>query len=598
MYWNVIVISLCSLLLIFLLWKEVKWQNRSWLVARIIASVLTVVSLALLALPVTIQKQQTNNSVTVILLTEGFNNDSVQTISSANNDVKIFTTSKAIKAFNATYITDASSLADSFDNKAIHIFGNGLNESELSLLKNTPVIFHPAVIENSITSIDWTKKLTSGEPLLVQGSFNNSTASPLKIVLSGFNTNLDSVTLSSKQTSYLQLTTTPKHLDKAIYTLTVLSGKDTLQKEIIPVEVKTATPLSILLIAASPDFENKFLKNWLSKNEYKFAVRTTISTNKYDKEFINISPLPLDRITGATLDKFDIAIADASALTALPFSDLAGIKNYVESKGGGLIVKTDNAENSSKFFSSSFPITEVKDSIQHIIKLSLIDSNHLSSSLKTEQPIYIRSLPGTQSLVRDQHLRTMVNSKMYGSGKILLTTIGNTYSWQLSGNTKDYASYWSYLLQKAAKKIPAQQIWNTGTHLPQKNEEVNFKLQTSGTGIPQMQKGEDIAYTEQNYLLPYEWKSTYWPSKAGWRPLIGKDSTYWWYVYDNTDWKSIKALDKINVTKKYAAVHQYLSSNTSVTSIRKSVEFSKIYFFILLIICSAFLWAEKKFNNS
>ncbi|MEO6454135.1 MAG: hypothetical protein ABIN97_08695, partial [Ginsengibacter sp.] len=367
MYWKLIIIALCVLLLIFLVWKEIKRENKSWMPARLIASALEVISLIFLALPFTInQKQKTSNFNTAILLTEGFNSDSAQKILTAERDAKIFTTDRDIKAFNAAYITDVTAFTEgSYNPKAIHIFGYGLNENELNLLNKTPVIFHPAIVENSIINIDWTQKLKPGEPLLVQGRFNNATSLPAKIILTGFNTNLDSVIVAAKYTSCFQLTATPKHLDRAVYSVTVISGNDTLESEPVPVEVKITQPLSILLIAAYPDFENKFLKNWLTKNEYKFAVRTSISKNKYDRQFVNIVPAPIDRITASLLEKFDIIIADASALTALPASDISIIRNYIETKGAGLIVKTDTSGNSSAFYLKSFPLIEVRDSVQH-----------------------------------------------------------------------------------------------------------------------------------------------------------------------------------------------------------------------------------------
>ncbi|MEO6455706.1 MAG: hypothetical protein ABIN97_16615, partial [Ginsengibacter sp.] len=380
----------------------------------------------------------------------------------------------------------------------------------------------------------------------------------------------------------------------AVYSVTVISGNDTLESEPVPVEVKITQPLSILLIAASPDFENKFLKNWLTKNEYKFAVRTSISKNKYDKQFVNILPVPIDRITASLLEKFDIIIADASELTALPASDISVIRNYIETKGAGLIVKTDTSGNSSAFYLKSFPLIEVRDSVQHIIKLSLGDTDHIMASLKIEQPIYIRNMAATQPLVKDQQMRTMVNSRMAGLGKIVLTTVGNTYTWQLAGNAKDYSSFWSYILQKAAKKIPLEDVWAVTPALPQKNKEVLLQTETVKANIPQAQT-EDTIYMEQNYHLPYQWNAVYWPIKAGWQLIGNYGLTHWWYIYDDKNWNAVKAHDKITATKKYASNHPYKPSNEFIIT-TKRVEIQKIYFFIIFITCSGFLWFEKKFK--
>lgn len=594
MIWNLVVISLCLLLLMLLLWKEKERPIKIWLAGRMIASALGVISLACLALPINIHRQRSINAGEAIFLTEEYHDDSVIKFTSAG--INVFTTTKSIKAFNATYIPDVSSLAEKY--KAIHVFGNGLSESDVELLNNSPVIFHPAVVENSITSIGWSQQIISGEPLLVQGSFHNTSSSAKKIVLSGFDTNLDSTTIPAKQIAFFQLTTAPNHLDKAVYYIHVLSGKDTVENEPVPVLVKAPQPLSILLLAASPDFENKFIKNWLAQNEYKFAVRTTISQSKTDKQFVNISPLPLDRITTSLLDKFDLVIADGSELAKLPGRDIATLKNHVEGKGIGLIVKSDVVTKSSSFYANSFPLIETRDSIQHSIKLNLGDTSHSTSQLKIEQPLYIRYVSGTQPLVRDQHLRIVANSKMAGKGKVILTTIPNTFTWQLSGNNKDYSSYWSWLIHKAAKKIPLQEVWSVTPSVPQINEAVQVQLQTSIAGIPQAQSGEDFMHLEQHIYLPYQWNGMYWSASSGWQPFIANNGNfYWWYVYGKSDWKGIKALEKINATKKYAAAHPYKSGEEATFTTDSITEVPKIYFFLLFIICAGFLWFEKKYKD-
>jgi hypothetical protein len=599
MYWNITVIVLCLLLLLFLLWKEIKRPNKLWLTVRIIASTLCITSLACLALPLTIkQTAKAGNMASYILLTEGFNNDSVRSFLKDNSNAKIYTTDKKINSFNATYIPDATRFETPVNDKIIHVFGYGMNESDLKLLKNTPIIFHPSNVVNAITNIGWQQKLNSGEQLIVQGSFNNPNSSTVKIILSGFNTNLDSVSIAAKQLSYFQLKTTPKNLDKAVYSINIMQGKDTVESEAIPVEVSSTQPLSILVLATSPDFENKFLKNWLTQNEYKFAVRTTISKDKFDKEYVNMPATSLDRITPTLLDKFDILIADASTLSTLYASDLACIRNSVVNKGTGLIVKTDTIVNSSSFYSSSFPLIAIKDSIQHTVKLSLSDTSEQTSPLKIEQPVYIKDVAGTQALVKDQQAHIIASNKMVGAGKVILTTLANTYSWQLSGNNKDYSSYWSLLLSKAAKKIPLQEVWSVSPMLPQVNQEVHLQLQTSSPNIPQAQVGQDAVYMEQNIYLPYQWTATYWPTKTGWQPLMNNGgSTAWWYVYDSKDWKGVKAMDKISATKVYEREHHYNGSSPSTITTKITTEFPKIYFFIIFLICAATLWFEKKFNN-
>ncbi len=120
--------------------------------------------------------------------------------------------------------------------------------------------------------------------------------------------------------------TTPAQRGRAVYTLAVVAmggrrgaavaGGDTLEREDIPVEVKQGRSLRVLLLAASPDFENTFLSGWLSGQGDAVASRTTVSKDKYQVGFANMAERALDVLTPALLEGFDVGIADSGGLIA------------------------------------------------------------------------------------------------------------------------------------------------------------------------------------------------------------------------------------------------------------------------------------------
>src|SRR4051812_17423276 len=122
--WNYIVIVLCVLLLIFLLWKEISRKDKSRLLWRIITTILGVVSLACIALPIrfnTTEQVDTNNKA--VLLTEGFNTDSISRFINANAGIPVFFLDKRIEGaeqYKAHYVADISLLSQQY--KDIHLF--------------------------------------------------------------------------------------------------------------------------------------------------------------------------------------------------------------------------------------------------------------------------------------------------------------------------------------------------------------------------------------------------------------------------------------------------------------------------------------------
>lgn len=603
--WNYIVIGLSSLLLFFLILKEIARKNKARILWRLMATVFAISSLACIALPVSF-----NHTKTVILthravlLTEGFNSDSVNKFLSANhNNIPVLTVDKNVNAaqkYNAAYLPDISFLSQQYqDIYTFHVFGYGFDKDVLNGLKNVSIIFHPTELSSGITFISWPQKIKTGEKLFIQGSFNNSSASKAKIVLRDFNSTLDSMNIPNGKNEKFQLTTIPKHSGRAVYTIAVVANKDTIEKESIPVQVEQGESLKVLMLASSPDFDNKFLKNELSQNGYKVVARTAISKNKYLKEYLNTPSIPLKRITSSLLDNFDITIADATELAAISASELAAIQAQVAQKSMGLIIKADSAFSGSSFYSRKFQLNNILGDSGQQASFYLLDTAGKMPATTIENSLFIRNQTATQPIVFDKQNRIYVNSALYGSGKIILTALTNTYHWALSGNQTDYNKFWAELLNKASPKPATDESWSIFPALPQINKPAQLQLQTNNAGIPQGQVNGAAVYLRANYDLPFQWTGTYYPVKYGWQTGIQLNGhVFYWYAYNHNDWKNLFALQKTKATKQY--IFEILNNSKSVGKSFRTGErgLKNILFFLIFLLSCGFLWFEDKFFNN
>ena len=598
--WNYIVVLLCLMLLFFLLWKEISRINKSRLLWRMVTTIGGVACLACIALPVhynTTEKVDTNKKA--VILTEGFNTDSVSRFINANAGTPVIFFDKNIKwaeRYNAHYVAEISLLPRQYkDIRLFHVFGYGFNKEELNGLQQQALILHAPKLPPGITSINWQRKLHSGDKLVIQGSYNNTTDSKAKLVLSNFDAVLDSIFITAKDKEAFTLTTVPKNMDKTTYALAVIANKDTIEKETIPLQVEKGEQLKVLMLASSPDFDNKFIKSQLSQDGYVVAARTIISKDKYAFDYLNTSSLKLYHITSSLLDKFDITIADAEALSAIPKSELAALQSAVAQKGMGLIIKADSIAAAS-FYTSPFPLSSISENTKQLTTY-LLDTVDKMPALTTDYPISIRDQVNAQPLVYDKQNKAYVSSALYGSGKIVFTTLTNTYTWPLSGNEEAYKRYWATLLNKAATKPSADETWSVSPALPVINTPVQLQLQTSSTGIPQGEVNGTSVYLESDPGLPYQWSGTYYPRKQGWQTAIGLNGApFYWYAFNNTDWQNVYAADKITTTQHYIYESSYKQNNSELRSIIKEIDFPKIYFFILLLMCCSFLWVESKYS--
>lgn len=298
------VILVCFVLMIFLIVKEVRRVDKSRLRWRLLASILITISFALLLIPITytIKKEEPADELN-------------------------FYTEKANHFTDLNYHLKAHP-----EIKKINIYGFGLRDEELRLLKEYQITFHPSVLPSGVISASWQKKIKSSEQLTVQGVYNNSTSKPVKLKLYGLGTNLDSLMIKPNTKLNFSFSNQPKQVGKAVFKVIALQDKDTLSADPVPFEVENKQPIKVLILASSPDFEYKFLKKWLFENQFSIAFRNQISKNKYNTEFLNRDAVNLNQINQALLENIDLVIADESELSP-------EIYNAVNN-GMGLIVRT------------------------------------------------------------------------------------------------------------------------------------------------------------------------------------------------------------------------------------------------------------------
>ncbi|CAM3780635.1 hypothetical protein MUGA111182_09395 [Mucilaginibacter galii] len=594
MNWTLSVIIICIILLLLFGWQEIKRADRRRLSWRLLAIVLAVAALACLALPLSYRGQiPVADQSTGILLTEGFNKDSIPVGS------PVFTLDKAIQKnyAKAQLINSLQELTNRKPAlKQIKILGYGLEDYELKQLKNIPVSYTPAPAPSGIQSISWPAKLKTGEALNLQGKFKNNEGSPVKLILKGLNTTLDSVIIPSGKTSNFQLAALPKLTGRVVYQLLSLSGKDTLANESIPLEIEPTKPIKVLLLSASPNFEDRFLKNWLGENGYAVAARASISKDKASEEYFNLEKLNLQHITTTLLDKFDVIIGDLSALKSLTPAEGGALKQQVTQKGLGVIIRADSSGKAASWLQSSFPVNTVAVKEQLSVPLILQNSKTKTARLNID-PTYIGYRNNTQSLVTDAQNHELAATTLAGAGKLVFTTLNHTYTWMLAGNKQDYASLWSLLINQSARKLPPSDNWKVDSPFPNVNEPVILTLQSS-VAPSSIAINDQPVSPAQNAATPYEWQSTYFPQKTGWQQAKwGGRGQAWWYVNTKKSWSSLKKLKKAATTHIFVANQSQKDTVTKQIQQKVKIEVSKIWFYLILLASCTFLWVERKFTT-
>jgi hypothetical protein len=595
MNWNTGVIIICILLAFFVVWKEYARFNKARLLQRIIAVVAVAAAMACIALPLTYQAdiaKQNNNEA--VLLTEGFNTDSLNRYSAE----KLFTLNKDIKKtiHKAVLLNNVDDLVNDFKISRLRILGNGLNAEDLQQLNHLPVIFNfnQTPVYDGITAINWNEKIKIGEELNIQGRFKNSSAKKIKLILKGLSTGLDSISIGTGELTTFNLGTIPKSTGNNIYSLLAIAGTDTIERETIPVQIEPVKPLKVLILTASPDFETRFLKNWLSEKGYSIAVRSAISKDKFNKEFINMEQFSLDHLSASLLGQFDVLVGDLAVLKTLNGADAAVLQQAVTQKGLGVVVRADSTQRSNSWLQRDFPSDRLagKDSLP----VSLILQGKTGKSAKLNVGlVYINSQNNTQSLVSDEHGHILAGSTLAGAGKLVFTPLNNTFSWVLNGNKNDYANLWSLLITKAVRATQVTEHWSVLTAIPSLSNPVQLQLETA-TNPSSIKIGEADIAPLQNSLMPFEWHVTYRPQAPGWQSIKQANGLLnWFYIYKDDNWKIIRTLKTLADTKAYITKNAISANVTKQIHEKVTIAVSKIYFYVLLLIAFVYLWVEAKF---
>ena len=537
--YNYIVIGLGMLLLVWLLWKEVRRPHRSRLSARVVATVLAVAAVTCLGLPMSCGRSKADGKGKEgVLLTEGYDADSVREFLREHEGMKVIQT-------------------DDVSMGRWHVFGYGLTKEEWMALRPPSLVFHGSgsSVNAGLISADWSRKLRKGESLRVQGHWKGEGI--VKLILEGIGKVLDSVVV--KGDSLFSLHAVPAQAGRGVYKFVAIAGKDTLEQEEIPVEVEAGKPLKILVLASSPDAENTFLVSWLSKEGHAVASRTLVSKDKYQQVYANMAALPLVQVTPALLGDLDLVIADA--LTVSGGGLLPILRRQVRDKGLGLVIRIDSAGGAAIGVSAGERIKEK---------------------------------PGMRVMLRDSMGRAEVGVSREGMGNIVWTK-HITYPMMLAGEKEGYAAYWSSLLRDAAREERAGDSWVWWPEMPRVEEPVRLVLETGVSGMPQGVIGEGVnMYLAEDGVLPYSWSGRYWPAAAGWQTVSRlQGDTSSWYAWGVGAWGPLYREKRMRETYDLIKGRDMVRGGAQGAE-EERINLSKGWFYALLIVSLLFLWIEKK----
>lgn len=577
MTWFYILSIAGALLLLLLLYREWTRTSTRLRTARCLASVVLMASLLGLCYPIK-EAATTATNAGMIVLTAGYSKDSLTAFRKTHADDSLFSvddTGEGIPVSDWPFFLKNHPASD------LHVFGDGLSREQIAALGTRPIQFHPSPQQACITDIYWKQALLQGEQLRVQGRFHNRNTT-VRLLLRAYGLTKDSATINADADTSFELKTIPLQTGTALYELVTIAGRDTIARESIPITCAKSGTIQLLILSSAPDFDNSYLKNTLAAFGYAVEMVTSLSSGKRERQSLNAAENT--KQAPASFNEFDVVLADPAALKNMSVADLANLRSSISENGTGLIIKADTATGQRSFFGAEASFRSIRDTKGGML-FSQADSNRYP--LPAGNRMALVPAPGQRTLLADASDNCLALEQQAGRGRIVFTTLLNSFSIALAGNRDAYLQLWSTLLEAAGQRN-THGSWRISPLLARAYEPQFLQWETDGADS-MVPVGTVMLAFSKDTRLPGIQHAVYWPEAPGWHATEMSA----WYVFPQQAWQQLRSYQQRSATLAYANKFSVITAEDSRIK-QKTSSYSQLLFLILFLGAAAFLWMEQK----
>ena len=588
-----------------LLFLEIRKASKRFLWVRLF--LVCLVAFALLLLGLQPAYQQEKERVPIALLTPNFDKNQLAQLKSKYENLQIFnhhtlrsqdTTHQhqKVKVAHPTQLLPYESTTDT-----LFILGNGLAIHECQNLEkfNIRLLLNETI--TGITDIEYPTHISVNSPISISGQYSNYSEQVhhLSLEQSGINDKKTIVLPPQKQTNFA-FTYTPPQAGNFVYHLIVKDSLQTvIQKEPLAIEVKESDLLKVLLLQNAPNFEQKYLKNWLASEKHKVYIRNSISKEKYQYDFLNTKRFNWSNLTSTFLEQIDLLLVDVSSFQKLSSTEKKRLSNAIQ-EGLSILFFANNIDELNALKSQTKLLKDFRFQ-RHKKDQTDIRLNATKTTLNTIDAS-IRNRSNITPILQDIYGQNLVAFDRQGLGKVGVSTIKETYPIILQGKQQTHTQLWTKILQDFAQESIRQNQWNSPqTPLIFPNEPTALQLYTNEViPLPEVYRQDSLVGDfplAQDLYLPEKWSGLYWFDTVGWHELSTQENLdeQPFYVFAPTDWQALRLTQQIEQFQDWHK-KQKAQSIATVPSF-KSVLIPLYWWYLLLLVSLGLLWLVGKLEE-
>lgn len=584
-------LGFCLLLAVVLTFAAWRRPGPGRLLWRIGAGLLAVVGLWLVAFP-PVRTRSLPTSSAAILLTDAYSPDSLRQLLG-----RLGTTTPvwryAVPVADTPTLSNLPALRQRLPHlQTLHVLGQGLPSADMDALRGLRLVAHTDFPALGFRSAAWSRQPELGQPWAVEGYFAGRSG-PTWVSLHAAGVGRDSVRLPAGR-GVFRLRFTPRAEGRALYRLVARQANGVVAQEPVPLEVRPARPLRVLLLAAAPSFEIRFLKNYLASHQHAVAVRTGVSRGVVQTESLNLpTPPGLTRLTPTLLARFEVVVADAASLAGLASAETAALGQSIRAGTCGLLLLAEAAgvprslPAGSAFQVQALPATAAAP--------QPLTWPEVPARLNAPLSAVLRPAAGLLPLVTTGRQQVVAAHRRVGLGRVGVTTLTETFPWLLQGNAAAYDAYWSRLLTavlpttEAAATVQPLALW------PRPNTPLLLRVTGAPASVlkvrPAMATTPGAVALRQDEYVP-EWTTApYWPTAPGWHEAQTGAARHWFYVFRPTDWRG-PAYQQWQQTAATGRLESVVQS-TNATELHRTT-WPRWWGYLLFLLGAGLLWLEEK----
>jgi hypothetical protein len=333
---------------------------------------------------------------------------------------------------------------------SLHILGHGLEARDRDAVRGYRIDFTPASLPAGVVAVHAPSRVAAGNALRISGRVQGVSAGTVELLDPG---NQRAQRSPLARDGRFEMQTAVREAGLTAYTLRVLDAAGKLQDSVpLPLEVVSATPLRLLVLAGAPNPELKYLRRWAK--DAGIAMHTRIQVG--GGSVLGDAPIAL---TEDSLRAFDAVLLDTRSLQALPASEVHALTLAIH-KGLGVLLQLDAAPS---------PALRARLRGWGVV-LAAGDANH-TITLANELPALpayavTDSANGSTRLLSDTRGQPLGQWRALGRGRVGLLALSETYPLVLQGFSVRHAQLWSAAMATLARSTstapqpqPAAPVW-------------------------------------------------------------------------------------------------------------------------------------------